>query len=256
MKKVALVIPSYNCGTQLIRVLGKVNNNQHEKITTILIVDNQSSSGNIELLKKFLLHYPLASKVKLFQNKKNLGLGASFKRSWVYLKNSGYEVMVFLHGDDQADLKDYFYFEDQHLAHIAFGARFMEGSKIKNYSRKRHWMNVFLNRTLSVVIGEKIWDLGSGLNVYRLDSISNDDVMMLSNNITFYLELLIFCIKTNISFQFFPIGWKSEDEVSTINEYRVGVELVNIIFRYGVLNIRPVDKSSEFPIENGWREIL
>ena len=221
MKKIALAIPSYNCATQLIRVLEKVNNNQHEKFTTILIVDNQSSSQNIELLKNFLQYYPLISKVKLFQNKKNLGLGASFKRSWIYLKNAGYESMIFLHGDDQADLQDYFYFENQHLAHVAFGARFMKSSKIINYSKKRHWMNLFLNSALSVITGKKIWELGSGLNVYKLNSISNDDIMMLSNHIAFDLELLIFCIKKDVSFQFFPISWKSEDEVSTINEFRV-----------------------------------
>ena len=126
-----------------------------------------------------------------------LGLGASFKRSWIYLKNAGYESMIFLHGDDQADLQDYFYFENQHLAHVAFGARFMKSSKIINYSKKRHWMNLFLNSALSVITGKKIWELGSGLNVYKLNSISNDDIMMLSNHIAFDLELLIFCIKVS-----------------------------------------------------------
>ena len=256
MKKIALAIPSYNCGTQLVRVLEKVNNSQHEKITTILIVDNQSSSENIELLKNFLLHYPLVSKVKFFQNQKNLGLGASFKRSWIYLKNSGYESMIFLHGDDQAELKDYFHFECQHSAPIAFGARFMKNSKIINYSKRRHWNNLFLNGALSVLVRKKIWELGSGLNAYKLDSISNDEIMMLSNHIAFDLELLIFCIKNNISFQFFPISWKSEDEISTINELGVGLDLLNIIFRYGIFNIWPINKSSEFPIEDGWREML
>lgn len=256
MKKIALAIPSYNCAAQLIRVLEKVNNSEHEKIATILIVDNQSSSENIELLKKFLQHYPLISKIKFFQNQKNLGLGASFKRSWIYLRNSGYESMIFLHGDDQAELTDYFHFQDQQSAPVAFGARFMENSKTTNYSKKRHWVNVFLNNSLSMITRKRIWELGSGLNVYKLDSISNDNIIMLSNHIAFDLELLIFCIKNNVSFQFFPISWKSEDEVSTINELSVGLDLINIIFRYGLLNIRPINKSPEFLIEAGWREIL
>ena len=98
--------------------------------------------------------------------------------------------------------------------------------------------------------------MGSGLNAYKLNSISDDDIMMLSNHIAFDLELLIFCIKNDISFQFFPISWKSEDEVSTINEFRVGMDLLSIIFRYGIFNIRPVKNVSDFYIEDGWREVL
>ena len=258
MNRIALVIPTYNCATQAIRVLEKICTHEAKEIDTIFIVDNQSYPEQVNLVKSFLETYHFKGKVKFFQNVTNLGLGASFKRSWIYLRKLGFDQMIFLHGDDQADFKDYLIFRNSTKSFqtpIAFGARFMKEKNIKNYSFKRLWANQLLNRVLTILTGVKIWELGSGLNSYQLTAISDKDILNLSNDITFDLEFLIFCIKRKIEFTYFPISWKSEDEVSSINEIVVGCKLIKIMFDQALFSRAPGNIDSVLEIEEGWKLI-
>lgn len=253
--RIAIFIPCYNCSVQFERVLKSLESMDLSKIKLILVVDNQSAEGHLPRMKSAIMASALKDKIQMFQNHVNVGLGGSFKRAWFYAVESGFDYLAVLHGDNQADFADLLPFikdldpnTDFHL-----GARFMKGSRLSGYAWRRKIANLFLNRLLSILSWEQVYDLGSGLNMYKIRSIPIDIIRALPNSIAFDIELILYGLKFRKKIRYFPIGWKTQDERSTINEWRVGFGLLMRIFSFRKLNLLN-SMVTEYP-PSDWKQI-
>lgn len=234
----ALFIPCYSCGEQTIRLLQNLSHELLAKFSQIIIVDNASPDGSAKKIRDFLIDKPHLSSVKIFQNNKNYGLGGSFKRAWLHLKEMGHTHIFVLHGDNQANpqdvLKFFAVYEKEPKLVAALGARFSQRSVLINYSFSRKFFNKALNYILTIFSGKKIDDLGSGLASFDINSFDTKMISALPDHTAFDLHLLFYLLENKLPFMFLPIEWKSEDEVSTIKTWEVGFYLLNAILMWRV----------------------
>ncbi|WP_252254640.1 glycosyltransferase family 2 protein [Clostridium sp. ZBS12] len=234
-QRILIFIPMYNCEKQISRVLNKIKNlKEKQKIfTEIIVVDNRSSDNSIQAAKEAAQN--LLIPVKIFKNKNNRGLGGSHKVAFNYAIKNKFDYVIVLHGDDQGDITDVIkHIEDKSFERYDsfLGSRFESNSKLINYSKFRIFGNHIFNKLISVIINRKITDLGSGLNVYKIKYLKNRFFMNFPNNLTFNVYMLLYGVYCKSNFEFFPLSWREEDQVSNAKLFSQSMEIINLVLKF------------------------
>lgn len=228
-------IPTYRCQKQIARVLRQFDLKVQSWVDTIIIVDNlspdQTVQDAIELGSSIISH----SKFVVSRNNNNYGLGGSHKVAFDYAIKNNFDYVVVLHGDDQASIRDLIpYLESGAYETVdsLLGARFMEGSKLEGYSSFRTLGNKIFNYIFSMVLFRKIYDLGSGLNLYRVSSLDFSKLKSFPDDLTFNYAFIIAGYHKKQRIRFFPISWREEDQTSNVRLFRQSIKVISILASY------------------------
>jgi len=149
----------------------------------------------------------------------------------------GFEYLVVLHGDDQADIRDLtaqLEARAHHSVDCLLGARFMRGSRLKGYSWFRTFGNRVYNTLFSLVAQRVIHDLGSGLNLYRLQAFSDFYYKPFPDDLTFNYVMLLASYHRQQVVRFFPISWREEDQISNVKLFRQAFKVLALLAGYGL----------------------
>ncbi len=252
--KILLFIPMYNCEKQIIRVLKQLNKEVQAYINEIIIINNISTDNGEEKVKEYIKNNEFECKITLMRNEENYGLGGSHKVAFKYAKENGFDYVIVMHGDDQSQISDLLpILKDKSYRKYdsMLGARFMKSSKLEGYSKFRTFGNKVYNLLFSICIRKRIYDLGSGLNMYKVKSLENEYYKKFPDNLVFNY-CMIFAIdyyKQNICF--FPITWKEEDQVSNVKMFKQATNVLKLLASYTISHKKFMEKDyREKSIEN------
>lgn len=98
-KRIAVVVPAYNEGTQI----SKVINTMPEIVDKIIVVNDESKDNTRDIVETKHL---LDSRVHLINHEKNLGVGGAIATGYKYARENNFDVTVVMAGDAQMDPKD------------------------------------------------------------------------------------------------------------------------------------------------------
>lgn len=233
-EKILVFIPMYNCEAQISRVLSKFDKDILEVINEIIVVNNRSTDNGEAAVLNYKKEHPEVP-LKLLRNNENYGLGGSHKIAFNYASDNGFDYVVVLHGDDQGDIRDLVKYikSGEALKYDSFlGSRFEKESKLVNYSSFRIFGNHVFNVFMSIVLGHRITDLGSGLNMYKVDYLKSRFYMYFINSLTFNVYLLMYGVFSKSNFTFFPLTWKEEDQISNAKFFKQSREIFKVALRY------------------------
>lgn len=234
MSRTLVFIPMYNCEKQITRVLSQFDEEVLKYISEIIVVNNRSTDRGEEAVLGFKKEHPEVP-VKLLRNRENYGLGGSHKVAFNYAVKNGFDYVIVLHGDDQGDIHDLIpYLKDgsAYKYDSFLGSRFAKGSRLVNYSGFRIFGNHVFNAFMTVMLGRRITDLGSGLNMYRTEYLKSGFYKYFINTLTFNVYLLLYGVYSKSNFKFFPLTWREEDQVSNAKFMKQSMEIFKLVFRY------------------------
>jgi glycosyltransferase involved in cell wall biosynthesis len=224
----------YNCEKQITRVLEQLNDEVCSFLSEVIIINNRSSDNG----EQVAIDYCKSNEnlpVKIFKNDENYGLGGSHKVAFQYAIKNNFDYIIVLHGDDQGRIKDFLPMikSGEHVKHdCCLGARFMKGSKLIGYSKIRIWGNYGFNWIFSAVVHKSIKDLGSGLNMYKVSTLSSEYFMKYPDTLYFNdLMILASCYYKQDMF-FYPISWREEDQVSNNKLWSFSCSLLKMLWNY------------------------
>lgn len=255
MGPLLLAIPCYNCAPQVKRVLDQLLASPFlAQIDQILLMDNCSLDETFEVARAMA---PKFAKGKFLatRNSENQGLGGSFKKIMSFAAQNRFEYVCVLHGDDQAMVADIPRFLEAASSggDAYLGARFMPESTLINYNLPRKWANIFLNKLMTLTTGQKIFDIGSGLNFYRVKALPKSFLTGLPTHLAFDVHVLLFMLENRMKMQFLPITWKEEDQVSNARNIPLFTQIMGIFFEWRIrtwlkpiLRVLGLDKSQIF----------
>ena len=235
MDKILLFIPMYNCEKQITRVLGQLSDHVCSYLSEVIIVNNRSTDNGEAAVQEYLSSHYLPIRVKLFRNAENYGLGGSHKVAFQYAIENNFDYIIVLHGDDQGNIADLIATigkMDYHKYDSLLGARFMKDSKLLNYSHFRIWGNSIFNLFFSVISGHRIYDLGSGLNMYKVNYLKQRFYWDFPDTLSFNVFLLLYGVYSKSSFVFFPLSWREEDQTSNAKFIKQSKELLRLGILY------------------------
>ena len=197
-EKILLFIPMYNCKNQITRVLQQIDNTVKEFITEVIVVDS---------IKKITAKD---------------------------LKNN-FDYFIILHGDDQGNIHDLVPYlkSGEYKQYDRFlGSRFMKGSKIQGYSKFRTFGNRVYNVIFSIFLGRKLYDLGAGLNCYKVEILKNKFYIKFPDSLMFDYIMLMASSYYKHKIKFFPITWREDDQVSNVRMLNQAVTTLKYLFSF------------------------
>lgn len=237
--KIMVFIPAYNCALQLPRVLGQFNNNLLNYIQEIVVINNCSTDDTESVAIAYCQEHSQLP-LTVLRNHQNYGLGGSHKVAFDYAMEHGYDYVIVLHGDDQGSIDNLFphLVSGEYIKYDCFlGARFMRGSKLQGYSTFRTIGNYVYNFLFTLGTGKWIADLGSGLNMYRVDTLRSRYYLKYKDNLIFNYCMIMGETYLKQRIRFFPILWREDDQVSNVKMVNQAITVLQLLGSY-VLNKR------------------
>ena len=234
MDKILLFIPAYNCENQIIRVLGQLDQEIMHYISEVIVVNNLSTDQTESVALSFAKRHP-DFPLKVLRNHENYGLGGSHKVAFSYAIEHGFDYVIVLHGDDQGSIEDFLpvlksgYYR-KHACIL--GARFMRGSRLSGYSAFRTFGNLVYDFLFAAVIGQRVYDLGSGLNMYRVKDLESRYYEMFPDNLMFNYCMVLALDYYAIDARFFPISWREDDQVSNVKMVSQACRVLKMLYDY------------------------
>ena len=248
-QKILLFIPAYNCEKQICRVLNQLNHKVLAYIDEVLVVNNRSTDGTEAEVLEYIERNP-EKPIRLMRNTDNYGLGGSQKMAFHYAVDHGFDYVCMLHGDDQGDIADFIpmFEKELYTRHdCILGARFMRGSRLEGYSRFRTFGNVVYNFIFAFVTRQRIFDLGSGLNLYSTKMLKNGFFEKFPDNLMFNYVMILASHYYKQDIRFYPVSWREDDQVSNVKMMNQAVTVLKMAFSY------LIDKET---IKKEFREVI
>jgi glycosyltransferase involved in cell wall biosynthesis len=254
---ILIAIPAFNCSNQLVRVIEQCAENEAQFYNELLIIDNQSSDDTL----KTALVGASKNKIKttVIQNLLNYGLGGSHKIAFDYCLKNKFDGVIIFHGDDQGKILDISkYLKQLYLENYdcLLGARFMRESRLIGYSKFRIFGNYIFNLLHSIVLGKRIYDMGSGLNYFSSQIIKSLPIYDMPDDLTFNNVLLINLISFNKKILFFPISWREDDQVSNVKFFRQVIKILKYLALYLVKGKRITKMNFSNPHFNSYDYLI
>lgn len=233
--RVLVFIPAYRCEDQISRVLSQFDYEIQSFVDTVIVVDNRSHDKTLDVAILEGSKIFSITNFIVWKNNFNYGLGGSHKVAFRFAVENGFDFIVVLHGDDQADIHDLIPILKTRM-HFKFdcllGARFMKGSRLQGYSLFRTIGNIVFNALFSLILGYKINDLGSGLNLYRVSALDDFYYEKFPDDLTFNYVMLISSYCRNHSIAFFPISWREDDQRSNVKMIQQSLRVIKLLTSY------------------------
>lgn len=248
-ERMLLFIPAYNCEKQITRVLDQLDKKVFAYFEEVLVVNNRSTDATEKVVLEYIGLHP-QKPIKLMRNTDNYGLGGSQKMAFGYAVDHGYDYVCMLHGDDQGNIQDFIPMLARgiYAKHdCVLGARFMRGSKLKGYSRFRTFGNVVYNFIFAFVTKRRIFDLGSGLNMYSTKMLKDKFYEKFPDNLMFNYVMILASHYYKHDIIFYPVSWREDDQVSNVKMVNQAVTVLKMAFAY------LVNKES---IKNEYRDVM
>lgn len=233
-EKILLFIPGYNCEKQIIRVLENIDCLALKYLDEIIFVNNRSKDKTEEMVLNYIKKNPNI-KLKVLRNSMNYNLGGSHKVAFNYAIENNFDYIIVLHGDDQGNIHDilpYLKNKDYTKYDCLLGSRFLKDSKLIGYSKFRILGNKIFNIIYSLCIGQKVKDLGSGLNMYNVKILKNKFYNGFPDELTFNYFMLMAADYYKHSIKYFPITWREEDQISNVKIIKQSIDTFMFALKY------------------------
>ena len=238
MPKILLFIPMYNCEKQIVRVLNQLKGEICNYITEVIIVNNRSSDNGESAVQNYLCENDSNLPVSLLRNDENYGLGGAHKVAFDYAIENGFDYVIVLHGDDQGDIANILpYLKNREYENYDcfLGARFMKDSKLQGYSKFRTFGNRVYDLLFSIGTGHFVYDLGSGLNMYKIDVLKSRFWEKYKDNLMFNYCMVLGSAFYKHKVRYFPILWREDDQVSNVKMMNQALVVLKLLGSY-ILN--------------------
>jgi glycosyltransferase involved in cell wall biosynthesis len=197
----------------------------------VLMIDNRSTDDTLDAARAALAGAAL-DQAWLLKNDANYGLGGSHKVAIAFARAHGFDHLIVLHGDDQGSLSDMvplLIAGDQAGLDALLGARFQPGARLQGYSVLRTQANRVFNLVFSGVAGRRLYDLGSGLNLFRTAIFDDGFHLRYADDLTFNYYLILGLVDRGHAIRFFPITWREDDQVSNARLTSQGLRMLRLL---------------------------
>lgn len=257
---ILLAIPCYNCEKQIPRVIEKMTDEVLHAVREIIIIDNQSTDGTVEAAKQAIKKRG-SKKIRLLQNNQNVSLGGSHKVAFLRAIEKKDDAVAILHGDDQANSDELLVLIEQLKTHpeaaAILGARFLPNSRLHGYAKTRIFGNKVFNIVFSFITLRKTVDLGSGLNIFRIDYLADKRFLRFRDTLTFNVDLLLDYYRKKLPLEYVAITWSEDDQISNARNFKIARMIFAQLLRWR-FGIRERDYKALQPQESNYasREIF
>lgn len=239
MKKVLVIIPTYNERTNIENMINEVLALPGE--LNILVVDDNSPDGTGEYVRNLTQTNP---RIHLIERGGKLGLGTAYVAGFKYLLERDFDIAVQMDADFSHDPKEINNFlKDIEEYDLVIGSRYIQGVNVINWPMKRLLLSYFANIYTKIITGIPVKDATGGFKCFRkevLQAINLDNIH--SNGYSFQIEMNFKTFKKGFKIKEMPIIFMDRVEGVSKMSKKIVREAVTMVWKlrfksvFGTLN--------------------
>ena len=231
MKK-TILIPCLNESKYIEQLITKVQKEIDINLDKIVIIDDGSTDGTVEILKKIEKNF---GNILVVLNDRNLGKGASIKKGLKFIDDDTYLVII-----QDADLEYNPENYDSLLvpfkkysADVVFGSRY-RGNNIRKLSF--FWptiANNFLTFLTNLLNNSNLTDMETGYKIFKFNILKTIDLK--EESFGFEPEITIKCLKKKlkifeVGIDYIPRNYQEGKKIKTLD----GIRAIFYILKYSI----------------------
>jgi glycosyltransferase involved in cell wall biosynthesis len=236
-KKVAIFIIAYEAVRTLISAYERIPDWLKKESVEIYVIDDCSSDNTYYAGLGYKLSHQIQN-LNIYRNKRNLGYGGNQKRGYRHALNSGYDIVVMLHGDVQyapEKIPDLIKPIVENRADMVYGSR-MTGKPIGGGMPIWKFIgNKFLTAIENAVLGLNLSEYHSGFRAYSVPALKKVPFTRCSDNFHFDTDILIQFKHKNLRIEevTVPTHYGPEShQVGFLVSIRYGLGIFKSLFEY------------------------
>ena len=205
--KVSIIIPFRNEELILKKIVEQLENKLESLNCEIILINDFSTDNTFSTLEKLIDN---KNQFKLYNNKKK-GLGGAITEG--INRSSGESICIMMSdfSDDIEDFKKYRNIIKEEQVDAVFGSRFIKGSKVIDYPKKKLILNRIFNTVTKLLFISDYNDFTNAFKIYKKSAILKT-FPLVSESFNIFLELPLKIISRKMNYKIIPISWSNRKE--------------------------------------------
>ena len=205
--KISIIIPVRNEELLIEKIIGELEIKLEDLPYEIIFINDFSSDNTVQVTEKIIQN---KLQINLYNNTKK-GLGGAIARG--IDKSTGEVVCIMMSdlSDNIDDLKKYYQIIKSESVDAVFGSRFISGSKIIDYPKKKLILNRIFNIITKLLFINDYNDFTNAFKIYRKEALLKT-FPLVSESFNIFLELPLKIISRKMKYKIIPISWTNRKE--------------------------------------------
>ena len=206
----SIIIPLRNEEIILKKIIEQIENKLHHLPYEIIFINDFSTDKTFSILNELIIN---KSQFNLYNNKRK-GLGGAITEG--INKSTGELICIMMSdlSDDIDDFINYYNTITKEKIDAVFGSRFIKGSKLVNYPRKKLILNRIFNIVTKLLFMSDYNDFTNAFKIYKKDSLIKT-FPLVSESFNIFLELPLKIISRKMKYKIVPVSWTNRKEGSS-----------------------------------------
>ena len=200
--KLSIVIPVRNEEIVIKKIIDHLEYELKNLPYEIIFINDFSTDNSPRLIEEII---KTKEQINLYENKKR-GLGGAITEGINKAKGEAICIMMCDLSDDINDLKKYYNIIKNEQVDAVFGSRFIKGSKINYYPKKKLILNRIFNLATKLLFVSDYNDFTNAFKIYRRDALLKT-FPLVSESFNIFLELPLKIISRKMKYEIIPISW-------------------------------------------------
>jgi dolichol-phosphate mannosyltransferase len=200
--RVSIIIPVKNEELLIKKTINELENKLKDLSYEVIFIDDFSEDKTSLIVKE------LTENKNQFQLYKNIkkGLGGAIQEG--ISKSSGEAVCIMMSdlSDSIEDFKKYYKIIQEDNVDAVFGSRFINGSHIVDYPKKKLLLNRIFNFITKILFFSDYNDFTNAFKIYKKRALLNT-FPLVSESFNIFLELPLKIISRKMNYKIIPISW-------------------------------------------------
>ena len=206
----SIIIPVRNEESSIKKTIDQLLSKLKISPYEIIFINDFSTDNTFEVIKGLIEKKP---QINIFNNQRK-GLGGAITQG--IGKASGEAVCIMMSdlSDSIEDLEKYYNIIKDNNVDAVFGSRFIKGSDIDGYPKKKLILNRIFNTITKLVFLSDYNDFTNAFKIYKKEALLNT-FPLVSESFNIFLELPLKIISRKMKYKIIPISWINRKEGSS-----------------------------------------
>ncbi len=205
--KLSIIIPIRNEESLIKKVIEQLQTKLKSLNYEIIFINDFSSDNTAQTTKELIKNLP---KINIYENDRK-GLGGAIIQG--INKSTGEAVCIMMSdlSDNIDDLETYYNIIKNENYDAVFGSRFIHGSKVVDYPKKKFILNRIFNFITKLLFFSDYNDFTNAFKIYKKDALLKT-FPLVSESFNIFLELPLKIISRKMKYKIIPISWVNRKE--------------------------------------------
>jgi len=205
--KLSIIIPIKNEETLIKKIVDKLEIKLKSLPYEIIFINDFSTDNTVRVVEELIKSKP---KINIYNNKRK-GLGGAITEGINVSTGDVVCIMMSDLSDSIDDLEKYYNLIKNENIDAVFGSRFIEGSKVVDYPRKKLILNRVFNIITKLLFFSEYNDFTNAFKIYKKSALLKT-FPLVSESFNIFLELPLKIISRKMKYKIIPISWINRKE--------------------------------------------